>query len=294
LGTWGHTVEFFDSAIYFLGGAYGGRGPFSQDSYMSKEGLFCDIMGETCSSNGVCGNATTGCVCGLNSEGVQTAGEYCETFAVLEEEATAAEAICFAGSEMVLLETGASVSIQDVRVGDHVLSANRYGRTSFSPVISVPHGHNNVKAIFHEISTTSGYQVRMSPGHMVPAGPCDFDSKGIDNTIELPLVTALQAEVGFCVYNLEGSIERIVSNRRVRGEGIYSLVTQEEMVVVGGIVASPFAFSHSVPSAFYDFYRFGYIIVPQLLKSRSFVSAHQIFAEFIKEVFHCFTSAIIS
>lgn len=300
LGMWGHTVEFFNSEIagpglFFLGGAYGGRGPFSQESYMNREGIFCDIMGETCSSNGVCGNATTGCVCGLTDDGIQTAGEYCETFAELEEETAAKKAICFAGSEIVLLESGASVFIQDVMVGDRILSANRYGRTSFSPVISIPHGHNNLKAAFHEITTASGYQVRMSPGHIVPAGPCDIDSDDADNTLVLlPLVTALQAEVGFCLYNLHGSLERITSNRRVFGEGIYSLVTQEEMIVVGGIVASPFAFSHYVPSSFYDLYRLGYRIVPQLFKWRPFISAHQIFSELIKEFFDTLTSGVIS
>ena len=293
LGLWGHTVEYFDSIagsnLFMMGGAYGGRGPFSQESFSAKEGIFCDLNGETCSSNGVCGNATTGCECGFNEAGEQTAGEYCETFAVSYEEVVTEEAICFAGSEIVLLESGARIFVQDVNVGDRVLSADRQGHIKFSPIISIPHAENNLKAVFHEITTVSGYQVRMSPRHIIPVGLCDDDGQ-----TSLPLVTALQAEVGLCIYNWKGAKEQIMSNRRVYGEGIYSFITEEELVVVGGIVASPFAFSHHIPSKFYDLYRLGYRLFPQLFRSKFFITAHQIFSESIKLIFDHMTSGIVS
>lgn len=197
-------------------------------------------------------------------------------------------------SETVLLQSGVSISIQDVQVGDQILAANRFGNTLFSPVISIPHGKNKLKAVFHEITTISGHQVRMSSGHVVPAGPCGDGFIDVGDTKVLPLVTALQAQVGFCVYNLDGVKEKIVSNKRVYGEGIYSLVTEEEMIVVGGVVASPFAFSHHVPSRFYDAYRLAYRVMPQLLKSKAFIALHQGFGEFIKEMFHLISSRIIS
>ena len=53
----------------------------------------------------------------------------------------------------------------------------------------------------------------------------------------------------------------------VRGEGVYTIVTKEEFVVVNGIVASPFGANHMMANLFYNVHRFMYAVSPMLLAS---------------------------
>lgn len=195
------------------------------------------------------------------------------------------EVICFSGSETVEHESKGVISIQDIHIGDRILSADITGRfTKFSPVIAIPHKKNDMKAMFHEITTSSGAHIRMSPQHLLPVGPChttrgsdggDNAGGGDDETIVdnnstrngYPLIYAVNAKIGDCVYNSKGEQEPIVGNDVVHGVGIYSVVTNEQLIVVNGIVASPFAVTHEWASFFYDMiFRFGYRISPEMMK----------------------------
>jgi len=64
--------------------------------------------------------------------------------------------------------------------------------------------------------------------------------------------------------------QKIVSNTQEQGQGIYTIVTGEEYVVVNGIVASPFAVSHYVPNAYYNFHRLAYKTFPESMKTIAF------------------------
>lgn len=174
----------------------------------------------------------------------------------------AEEVICFPSSERVLHETRGEISIAEVKIGDSILSANRKGETKFSRVIAFPHDVNNGKmAIFHELTLSDGSQVRMSPEHVLPVGPCNNKNDGSDdnngdNDAGLyPFVRAMDVEIGSCVYTHDNGIVPIISNEQVRGEGVYSFVTDEELIVVGGIVVSPYAVSHNVANAYYTIFR---------------------------------------
>lgn len=50
-------------------------------------------------------------------------------------------------------------------------------------------------------------------------------------------------------------------------EGLQTIVTKAEFVVVNGIVASPFAYSHVAGNLYYQLHRFLYGAAPQLLLS---------------------------
>ena len=81
------------------------------------------------------------------------------------------------------------------------------------------------------------------------------------------MVIANQITLGSCVITIDGQ-EKVSIVEKVMGEGVYTIVTKEELVVVGGIVASPFAANHFIPNMFYDFHRFIFDIMPYLLTTK--------------------------
>lgn len=156
--------------------------------------------------------------------------------------------VCFAGSETILLESGATKMMSEVAIGDRVqvYSADT-GSTEFSDVIAVPHASNDVLATFVEINTASG-SVKMTPDHLVAAGSCSAA-----NTM-LPLVRSEDVKVGDCVNTVEGQ-SMVSSINTVDEKGIYTIVTRGEFLVVGNIVASPFAVNHNILHFFYNLHR---------------------------------------
>ena len=165
---------------------------------------------------------------------------------------------CFSGSETVTLESGNLKFISDVVVGDRVLAANSDGETVFSDVVFVPHGSNKESATFTHIITEDGSDVKMTHNHILPAGVCGN---------VLALVYASKVTVGDCIQTVSGQ-EMVSKIDLVRGEGIYTIVTKEEYIVVNGIIASPFAVNHMMANLYYNMHRIIYSISPLLLTSK--------------------------
>jgi Hint module len=123
----------------------------------------------------------------------------------------------------------------------------------YSEVISVPHGKNSVAATFIHFVTENGREVKMTPSHILHAGICDSDSSS--DSKRLPLKSAKDVSVGECVMTVSGS-EKVVESYTVSGYGIYTVVSMEEFIVVNGIIASPFAISHTFANIYYNLHRF--------------------------------------
>jgi hypothetical protein len=147
--------------------------------------------------------------------------------------------------------------MSNVIVGDRVLSADALGNTLFSPVVYIPHGPNKESALFTHITTESGRDVKMTNNHILPAGICGS---------LLPLVYASQVAVDACINTIAGQ-DKVVSIETVRSEGLYTLVTTEEYIVVNGIIASPFGANHLFANMFYNIHRFIYFTSPVILSS---------------------------
>ena len=164
---------------------------------------------------------------------------------------------CFAGSETLSLESGEVRAISDIKVGDRVLSADAAGRTSYSDVVFVPHRVNSDDALFTHITTASGRDIKMTPSHIILAGPCH-------SSASLPLTFASSVSVGDCVMTVSGE-DMVSTIETVQGKGLYTVVTKEEYVVVNGIIASPFAANHMVANLYYNLHRFVYSSAPSFL-----------------------------
>ena len=171
---------------------------------------------------------------------------------------------CFAGSETVTMESGELKAISSVRVGDRVLAANTAGKTVVSPVVYVPHGANKENALFVHIATNNR-DVKMTNNHILPAGICGST---------LPLVYASQVTVGDCIQTVSGQ-EKVSSIEVVHSEGVYTIVTNEEYVIVNGIIASPFGANHMMANMFYNIHRVVYTLFPVLLTSTLLHTANE-------------------
>jgi Hint module len=182
--------------------------------------------------------------------------------------ATSALKACFAGSETVTLESGGVKPISEVRAGDRVLAADASRRTMFSEVVYVPHASNADKTVFTHITTTQGRDIKMTHSHILPAGACG-------STSLLPDVYASSVTVGDCIMTVSG-MEEVSAVETVQGEGLYTIVTKEEYVVVNGIIASPFAYNHIMANLYYNIHRFVYGCVPGLLTSPLVRSANEV------------------
>jgi hypothetical protein len=175
---------------------------------------------------------------------------------------------CFAGSETVTLESGETKPISEVRTGDRVLAADASRKTIFSEVVFVPHGSNADETVFTHITTTKGRDIKMTHNHILPAGACG-------STSPPPDVYASSVTVGDCIITVSG-MEEVSAVETVQGQGLYTIITKEEYVVVNGIIASPFAFNHMVANFYYNIHRFLYACVPGLLTSPLVRSANEV------------------
>jgi hypothetical protein len=165
---------------------------------------------------------------------------------------TAGTSACFAATEQVTLENGATKAIADVQAGDRILTVNAKGEQVYSDVAYVPHGKNNVQATFVAITTATGRDVKMTANHVLPAGACDVA------TASLPYVSASSVVAGDCVETVAGR-ERVVSVSTVEGRGIYTVIAMEELLVVNGVVATPYGgVNPALANVYYNLHRLAY------------------------------------
>jgi Hint module len=175
---------------------------------------------------------------------------------------------CFSGSETVTLESGEMKPISEVRAGDRVLAADASRQTVFSEVVFVPHEANADKTVYTHITTNQGRDIKMTHSHILPAGACK-------STSPLPAVYASSVAVGDCIMTVSG-MEEVSAVETVHGQGLYTIVTKEEYVVVNGIIASPFAYNHMMANFYYNIHRFVYSCVPGLLTSPMVRSVNEV------------------
>jgi Hint module len=145
--------------------------------------------------------------------------------------------------------------MSSIRVGDRVLAANAAGETHFSEVVFIPHGANKDEATFIYATTETGRDLKLTMSHVLPAGACGTT---------LSLKYASEVSVGDCINTLSGQ-EKVSMVQSVRGHGLYTIVTNEEYLVVNGIIVSPFGSNHLMANLYYNIHRFAYMINPFLL-----------------------------
>jgi hypothetical protein len=165
------------------------------------------------------------------------------------------------------MESGEIKAIEEVSVGDRVLAFSTKTQTAvFSDVIAVPHAKNSIAATFAHITTASGKDIKMTNDHLIA-------------TCSAALVTAASLKVGNCIQTVAGDDE-VVSNVQVAGKGVYTVVTKEDgLLIINGIVASPFAVNHAVGNAYYMLHRAIYSVAPAFMKTSLFAGVQAFVAD---------------
>ena len=134
-----------------------------------------------------------------------------------------------------------------------MLTINIKGGQVFSDVVYLPHGRNEQRATFAQVSTESGRDLKMTLNHMLPAGACVLSN--------LPYVAASKVVVGDCVQTVSGR-EQVVSVGKVEGKGIYTVIAMEELIVVNGIIATPYGgINPTLANLYYNLHRLMYTFV---------------------------------
>ena len=153
----------------------------------------------------------------------------------------------------------------EVQIGDDILTINGQGEQVFSPVVYKPYGRNERRTVFTTITTESGRDLTMTANHMLPAGVCTMSN--------LPFVAAADVNVGDCVQTVSGR-ELIVSAGKVEGKGIYTVIAMEELIVVNGIIASPFGgVNPTLANIYYNLHRLVYSMTPSWIKTGQWMQA---------------------
>ena len=174
-----------------------------------------------------------------------------------------ATAACFSGTEYVTLVSGDFKSLSDVNIGDSILTMNALGQMVFSDIVYLPHGHNHQRTTFTLMTTETGRDLKMTMNHVIPAGDCSA-------TI-LPSIALRHVMVGDCVQTVSGR-EQVVLLDKVVGEGIYTVIAMEELIVVNGIVVTPFGgVNPSLANLYYNLHRLVYAIFSTEIMSKSWL-----------------------
>lgn len=139
--------------------------------------------------------------------------------------------------------------ISDVIIGDRILSYSPLkDKFLFSSVIAIPHERNNKINEFQHITTINNQSVKMTSFHLIPIIDCNT------NNI-ITISPAKDIIVGQCIKTIKGK-SKVITNKIVVDFGIYTVVTEEEFIVVNNIVASPFAVNHFFVNKYYDVIRY--------------------------------------
>lgn len=131
-----------------------------------------------------------------------------------------ANATCFPASAMLVLESGRSIKMSELLIGDRV----SVGGGKYSQVFMFTHKLPSVRAEFLEITTASGRAIRLTAGHFLPVNSVYAD--------------AADVVVGDSLELEDGAHSQVTSVQLVSDKGLYNPQTVHGDIAVNGVRAS--------------------------------------------------------
>lgn len=163
---------------------------------------------------------------------------------------------CFAATELVMTKLNGPMAIDKVKVGDMILAYNsKYDKFQFSTVVVIPHDMTSQLRIeMNLITTESNKSLQLSNDHFLLS--CNNQ-----------LITAANVIIGNCIRTIDGN-ESVIGNELVVVDSVTTLVVDDsDYLVVGSMIASPFAVNHWFGNVYYTPHRLMYSIFPNFMKS---------------------------
>ena len=162
---------------------------------------------------------------------------------------------CFLYDQTVKLESGNIKQISQVKIGDCVLCVNSNGELVYSDVVYIPHDFNHNKNTFIEIITNTNKSLKITQCHLIPT---------VNN-----IIPAKDLAINDKIITLDG-IETIKEINVFEDNGFYTIITNDEYLVVNNIVVSPFGggMNHTVAHKLCNVFRSMYNISSDYDKSK--------------------------
>jgi hypothetical protein len=130
---------------------------------------------------------------------------------------------------------------------------------------------------------TAARDLKLTPDHLLLGGSCE-------HYLTLTLVRADSLAPGHCLQT-EAGREVLTAVAQVRGRGVYTVVplAADKLLVVNGVVASPFAGNHALANAWYSLHRALHRALPGTRVSPLLLSALDVFGGMVtKTLNYCF------
>jgi len=181
---------------------------------------------------------------------------------------------CFSKDSLLKLENGNTIKIENAKIGDIILSySSKENKLSYSPIVAIPHEKNNILSKFIKFTTNSGKSIKMTEKHLIPVLKKQNSNNNNNNSFDV--IFAEKIEINDIVKTVNGN-EQITSIEIVEEEGIYTVITLEEYIVVDNIIASPYAIFHLLGNIYYSLHKNLYSINPKIIDSPYFKKFNQI------------------
>lgn len=165
---------------------------------------------------------------------------FVSTFDYTEKSEAAKNGGCFEENSIVYDNVRGPTRIQDVSVGDKILSVGADGRYEYSEVAFFLDYDPTSERLYYEFATESGSKISMTPSHLIFVGgsekrrdqmKADFAKFVIVGNYVLVRTSPDQA----------GTLEKVVSISTRLGKGAYAPATLNGNIVVNNIAASCYA-----------------------------------------------------
>ncbi|PIK53161.1 hypothetical protein BSL78_09939 [Apostichopus japonicus] len=137
--------------------------------------------------------------------------------------------ICFAGTTEVRIKERGIDKISNVRVDDEILVFDENGHLFYDKVYLISHAREDENITFVRLQTSSGKDLRISPGHLLPVGNLGSN------------VTAKDASLGNVIFTLQDGVmmpDKVTSVTYELCRGAYCPMTMHGTIVVSDVAAS--------------------------------------------------------
>ena len=144
--------------------------------------------------------------------------------------------LCFPAISRVTLESGASITMRQLNIGDRVRTLGTNGQTMYSEVIAFLHKEIKTAAHYYNLETNRGNVVRLSSQHLI------FRKKNTSSPISA--VLASEINIGDLLYTLKGntsSFQAVSQITMTIETGVYAPLTRQGTLLVDGALVSCYA-----------------------------------------------------
>lgn len=161
---------------------------------------------------------------------------------------------CFTGDSTVQLANGETRLLNELRIGDHVLSMDSEGQLKFSEVYMFLDRDEQQRREFIRFETEDGYAITATPSHLIYTWKTNDNPIAANHidTADFRFAELIQID-DFVLANINGTLQprRIKKITQELHRGVYAPLTYDGTIVVNSIAASCYALveKHSLAHA---------------------------------------------